>query len=283
MSPPEGPRPARTPLSGVAAVTGAGSGIGRALAVQLAGKGCHLALADIDESGLGETVGACAGRGVKVTARVLDVADREAVFSWAESVVDEHGRVNLVFNNAGVSLVSTVGAMDRGDLDWLMGVNFFGVVNGTQAFLPHLEAAGRGHLVNMSSVFGLISVPGQSAYNASKFAVRGFTDALGMELEIRRSPVQASTVHPGGVKTNIVAHARIDPSSAEVGSQPDELRRNFHRIALTTPERAARQILSGVEKGRRRILVGPDAKAIDLLARLPAGLYRGLLVRGGRR
>ena len=266
----------------VAAITGAGSGIGRALARELAGRGCHLALCDIDDVGLAETVTLCEGLGVKVTSQRVDVADRTAVEAWAEAVVADHGRVNLVVNNAGVALGATVEAMAVSDLEWLMSVNFWGVVNGTKAFLPHLEAAGEGHVVNLSSVFGLVSVPCQSAYNAAKFAVRGFTDALRMELEITGSPVSCTTVHPGGIKTNIARNARIDPSATALAGGRDTVV-EFDKIAMTSPERAARVILTGVERNRRRVLVGPDAKVIDLASRLPAGLVQQVMVRSVKR
>jgi butyryl-CoA dehydrogenase len=272
----------RTFYDRVAAVTGAGSGIGRALARELARRGVHLALADIDEVGLAETVALCEGSGVKVTSRRLDVADRSAVEAWADEVVEEHGRVHLVFNNAGVALAATVEAVSYEDFEWLMGINFWGVVYGTKAFLPHLKASGDGHIVNLSSVFGLISVPSQSAYNAAKFAVRGFTDALRMELEIEGAPVSCTTVHPGGVKTNIARNGRVDESAAAItgaDASPDD----FDRLARTTPERAALDILAAVEHDRRRVVVGADGKAIDLIARLPTGLYQWVLVQGSRR
>ncbi len=267
----------------VAAITGAGSGIGRALARELAGRHAHLALSDVDEVGLAETVASCEGVGVKVTSQRVDVADRAAVEAWAEQVVADHGTVNLVCNNAGVALGATVDGMSYADLQWLMDIDFWGVVHGTKAFLPHLKAAGEGHIVNMSSVFGLISVPSQSAYNAAKFAVRGFTDALRMELEIERCGVSATTVHPGGIRTNIARNARMDPSVSEFAGSPEEARRTFDRVAMTSPARAARQILTAVERDRRRALIGPDAKAIDLLSRLPAGVYQRVLVRGAGR
>ena len=266
----------------VAAVTGAASGIGRALAVQLASRGAHVALADVDEAGLADTAGLCDGLAVKVTTATVDVADRAAVEAWAEGTVQEHGRVNLVVNNAGVALVASVQSMSVEDLEWLMAVDFSGVVYGTKAFLPHLRAAGEGHIVNISSVFGLISVPSQSAYNAAKFAVRGFTDALRMELEIDRCGVSCTTVHPGGIKTNIARHARVDDESAAMAGGRDRLVTRFERASLTTPESAARQILRAVVRNRRRVLIGPDAKFIDLVSRLPAGLYQRVLVTGGR-
>ena len=266
----------------VAAITGAGSGIGRALAVELAGRGAHLALCDIDEEGLADTVSRCEGMGVKVTSHRVDVADRDAVHAWADQVADDHGAVHLVVNNAGVALGATIDAMSYDDFEWLMSINFWGVVHGTKAFLPHLKAAGEGHIVNLSSVFGLISVPSQSAYNAAKCGVRGFTDALRMELEVEGCGVSATTVHPGGIKTNIARNARIDDSVAPL--QGGEARvDNFDRVAMTTPEKAARQILTAVERNRRRALVGPDAKVLDLVARLPAGVYQRVLVAGARR
>ena len=267
----------------VAAITGAGSGIGRSLAVELADRGAHLALSDIDGSGLAETVSRCEGRGVKVTSQPLDVADRQAIYDWAAVVAADHGRVNLIVNNAGVSLGSTVEAMSAEDFEWLMNINFWGVVHGTQAFLPHLKASGEGHVVNISSVFGLLSIPGQSAYNAAKFAVRGFTDALRMELEIEGANVSATTVHPGGIKTNIVRNGRMDPSMVPDGADPDEIAEQFDRIAMTDPDKAARQILSAVARNRRRALIGPDAKVLDVLSRLPAGVYQRGLIAGGRR
>ncbi len=166
----------------VAAITGAGSGIGRELALQLARSGCHLALCDVEEEGLAGTVGMVREAGVRVTGAKVDVADREAVHGWADAVVGDHGRVNLVFNNAGVILGSTIEGGGYEDFEWLFGVNFWGVVHGTRAFLPHLRASGEGHVVNVSSVFALIGIPGQGAYGASKAAVRGFTEALRMEL-----------------------------------------------------------------------------------------------------
>jgi NAD(P)-dependent dehydrogenase (short-subunit alcohol dehydrogenase family) len=266
----------------VAAITGAGSGIGRALARELAARGAHLALADIDETGLAETVTLCEGSGVKVTSRRLDVADRDAIYAWADQVADDHGQVNFIFNNAGVALAATIEAMSYEDFEWLMNINFWGVVYGTKAFLPHLKAAGEGHIVNLSSVFGLVSIPSQSAYNAAKFAVRGFTDSLRMELEIEGSPVSCTTVHPGGIKTNIARNARIDPSVTTMAGDPEEARNQFDRVAVTRPEKAARQILAAVERDRRRVLVGPDAVVIDFISRLPAGLYQRVLVKGSR-
>jgi NAD(P)-dependent dehydrogenase (short-subunit alcohol dehydrogenase family) len=263
----------------VAAVTVAGSGIGRALALELARRHAHLALSDVDEQGLGETADACRGFPVNVTAQRVDVAQREQVYAAAERVVADHGRVHLIVSNAGVGLGATV---DLRRLRMAHGHQLLGGVHGTKAFLPHLKASGEGHVVNLSSVSGLIGVPTQSAYNAAKFAVRGFTDALRMELEIEGACVSATTIHPGGIKTNIARRARIDPSVEKFGRSATDVN-EFDRLARTTPEEAARQILRAVERNRRRALVGPDAKAIDLLSRLPAALVQRLLVFGTRR
>jgi NAD(P)-dependent dehydrogenase (short-subunit alcohol dehydrogenase family) len=262
----------------VAAVTGAGSGIGRAVAQELGRLGAHLALADIDDAALAETVSRCDVHGTRVTSAHVDVADRTAVHTWADSVVSDHGRVNIIVNNAGVGLGATVESMSYEDFEWLMGINFWGVVYGTKAFLPHLKASGEGHVVNVSSVFGLVSVPSQAAYNAAKFAVRGFSDALRMELEIEVAPVSVTTIHPGGIKTNIAKNARMDPSLALLSADPESARLAFERIFITSPEKAARQILAAVRRDRRRALIGPDAKLIDLVSRLPATLYQHAVV-----
>ena len=267
----------------VAAITGAGSGIGRALAERLAQQGAHLALSDIDAGGLAETVGLCEGRGVKVTSHAVDVADRHAVIAWAADVVEQHGTVHLVVNNAGVALGATASDQTIDDFEWLMNINFWGVVHGTQAFLPHLRQAEAGHIVNISSVFGLVSIPSQSAYNAAKFGVRGYTDALRMELEIEGSTVSCTTIHPGGIKTNIARNARSDDSVIALGADPDDFAEEFDKLAWTTPDKAAKQILKAVERNRRRALIGPDAVLFDLISRLPAGVYQRILIAESRR
>lgn len=178
----------------VAAITGAGSGIGRALAMELAAVGCDLALSDISETGLKTTADQASAQGVKVTTTVLDVADRAAVYAWADQVVTDHGRVNLLFNNAGVALAAPAETTSQADFEWLMNINFWGVVYGTQAFLPHLRASGEGHVVNLSSLFGLIGMPTQASYCAAKFAVRGYTETLRMELEMEGAPVDRKSV-----------------------------------------------------------------------------------------
>lgn len=269
----------------VAAITGAASGMGRALAMALASRGCHLALSDVDGPGLAETARLAARDGLRVTQARVDTSDREAVFAWAEAVAVEHGQVNLVFNNAGVSLAAPLSAVQRADFEWIMGINFWGVVWGTEAFLPHLRAAGDGHIVNTSSLFGLLSVPMNGPYNASKFAVRGYTEALRMELELANEGVSATCVHPGGVRTQIARSARVDPATeAWTGVPVAEARKRFDRLLNTTSaDAAARRILRGVERNERRVLVGPDAWWLDKLVRLFGSAYQGLLVRGMRR
>ncbi|CAM3678576.1 SDR family NAD(P)-dependent oxidoreductase [Nocardioides zeicaulis] len=267
----------------VAAVTGAGSGIGRALALHLADQGCRLALSDVSADGLAETERLLAGRARAVTTAVVDVADEAAVGAWADAVVDDHGRANLVVNNAGVALSGTVAALSTDDYRWIMGINFWGVVHGTKAFLPHLEASGEGHVVNISSVFGLTAQPLMSGYNASKYAVRGFTESLRQDLELTRSCVSATCVHPGGIKTNIARSARVDRSVAGVTGRPAEAAtKDFEKSFITTPARAAEVIVEGVRKNRRRVLIGPDARVLDAIARLaPTGYQR--LVTGAVR
>lgn len=261
----------------VAAITGAGSGMGRELALELAKRGCHLALSDVNEPGLAETVHLLASSKVRVTHQRVDVAKRDEVFAWADAVVRDHGKVNLVFNNAGVGLAAMVEDMRFDDFEWLMSINFWGVVYGTKAFLPHLKATGDGHIVNTSSVFGLIGVPTQSAYNSAKFAVRGFTDSLRMELEMNPCGVSATCVHPGGIKTNIARSSRQDPSIAKLGLDPATAGAKFEKNFITSANDAARIILRAVERDERRVLVGPDAHAIDLLARTTGSAYQSIV------
>jgi short-subunit dehydrogenase len=265
----------------VAAITGAGSGMGRELAIQMARKQCNLALSDVNEAGLAETVQLVEGLGVKATSARVDVANKDEVFAWADQVVADHGKVNLIFNNAGVALGATIESMSYEDFEWLFNINFWGVVHGTKAFLPHLKAAGDGHIINTSSVFGFIGVPSQSAYNAAKFGVRGFTEALREELDIMRCGVSATCVHPGGIKTNIAKDARMTDSVGDLGMNTGSSER-LDQAFITTAEKAARVIISGVEHNKRRVLVGPDARLIDLMARLLPSGYQRLLVTGTR-
>jgi len=266
--------------SKVAAITGAGSGIGRGLALELGRRKCNLALSDINEDGLRETIEQVRGLGVHVTSKRVDVAVREEVYAWADAVVNDHGKVNLIFNNAGVALGSTVEKMSYGDFEWLMGVNFWGVVYGTKAFLPHLKATGDGHIINISSVFGLAGIPSQSAYNSAKFAVRGFTESLRQELDMLGYGVSASSVHPGGIKTSIARSSRMDDSIRDLGlgREGQDTREVFEKSFITSADRAAKTIIEGVQRNQRRILVGPDARVYDWLVRLLPTAYQRIAV-----
>lgn len=259
----------------VAAVTGAGSGIGQALAIALAKQGCHLALSDISETGLAKTVELLAPYSVKVTTQKVDVAKRDEVATWAKSVVNEHGQVNLIFNNAGVAIGSTAEGVSYEDLEWLIGINFWGVVYGTKEFLPYLKQSGDGHIINISSMFGLTAQPTQSAYNASKFAVRGFTESLRQELDLQNAGVSATCVHPGGIRTNIAKAARMNNSVQSLGMDPLKSQDAFDKLLRTPADDAAQQILEAVRKDRRRLLIGADAKAVDVIQRiLPQGYQK---------
>ncbi len=266
----------------VAVVTGAASGIGRALAHELAAAGCELAISDVDEAGLAETRQTVEARGTRVTSARLDVADRAAVHAYADAVAAEHGRVNVVVNNAGVALSCLIEHMSYDDFDWLMGINFWGVVHGTKAFLPHLRRAGEGHVVNVSSVFGLIGVPTQSAYNAAKFAVRGFTESLREELELDPCGVSCTCVHPGGIRTAIVRNQRVGELGMATRPQ-QEMVTEFDRLARTSAESAARAIVAGIRGDKRRVLIGPDAYAIDVMQRLAPTAYQRFVVATTRR
>lgn len=259
----------------VAAVTGAGSGIGQALAIALAKQGCHLALSDISEVGLAKTVELLTPYSVKVTTQKVDVAKRDEVATWAKVVIDEHGQVNLIFNNAGVAIGSTAEGVSYEDLEWLIGINFWGVVYGTKEFLPYLKQSGDGHIINISSMFGLTAQPTQSAYNASKFAVRGFTESLRQELDLQNAGVSATCVHPGGIRTNIAKAARMNNSVQSLGMDPLKSQDAFDKLLRTPADDAAQQILEAVRKDRRRLLIGADAKAVDVIQRiLPQGYQK---------
>lgn len=260
----------------VAAITGAASGMGRTLAIELAGRGCDLALSDVNEAGLAETAAAAARLGVKVTTTRVDVADRAAMHAWADQVVHDHGAVHMIFNNAGVALAAWLESVQPADFEWIMGINFWGVVWGTQAFLPHLKKAGEGHVINTSSLFGLLALPTQGTYNASKFAVRGFTESLRQELDFENCGVSATCVHPGGIRTNIAKAGRMDDSTrAKLGGDIEAIRARFDKLLdSTTAESAAKQILRAVEKNQRRVLVGYDAKFLDLAVRALGAAYQ---------
>jgi len=250
----------------VAVVTGAASGIGRALAVRLAQEGASLAIADIKAPALDETaqmLRPAGGSPVKVTTHVVDVSDKERVAAFAREVVEAHGRASLLINNAGVGLFGTVDQLSIEDIEWLMGVNFWGVVHGVKHFLPILRRQPQAHIVNISSVFGIVSPAGHSAYVASKFAVRGFTEALRHELA--GGHVKVSVVHPGGIKTNIANNAR--PGAGADQAAVERERAIFNIAARTSPDTAADRIVRGMLRDEERILVGADAWAIDRIQR----------------
>ena len=246
----------------IAVITGAGSGIGRALARQLNREGCELYLSDINTETLAETASLLERPDVAADTRVLDVADKHAVHSWARDIAGAHGHVDIVVNNAGVAYGATVAETDYEHLEWLLNINLWGVIYGTLAFLPLLQQSARGHLVNVSSVFGIIAVPGQSAYNAAKFGVRGFTEALRHEMSGTR--VHVCCVHPGGIKTNIARDSR----GGDPGVSREQRAELFDQLAPTSAESAAEQIVRAMEKRRKRLLIGRDAKYITLMSRL---------------
>jgi len=254
----------------VCVITGAGSGIGRALALNLAGQGAKLALSDMDSSGLAETVRQVEALGADVKSDHLDVTQREAVLSYADAVVAHFGKVHQVYNNAGIAFHGEVERSEFKDIERIMDVDFWGVVNGTKAFLPHVIASGDGHIVNISSLFGLLSIPGQSAYNAAKFAVRGFTESLRQEMLIAKHPVKVTCVHPGGIKTAIARNATMPDGDDQV-----TFAQFFDkRLARTTPEDAAKTIVGGVRKGKARVLIGADAKFLDAWVRIVGPSYQ---------
>ena len=262
----------------VAVVTGAASGIGEALALDLAGRGVRVALSDVDAAGLERVTAACNALGSDAKGYVLDVSDRDAVLAHAEQVVADFGRVNLVVNNAGVALTAPIETMRHEDLQWVMDIDFYGVVHGVEAFLPHLIASGDGHVVNISSVFGLFAVPSQSAYNAAKFAVRGYTEALRMEMQLAGRPVGVSCVHPGGIRTNVARNARTVQ-----GGDAAALAAEFDKLARTSPAKAAQVILRGVERDTARVLIGADAHAFSLMTRVLGARYQPLVAAATRR
>jgi short-subunit dehydrogenase len=262
-----------------AAVTGAASGIGRALALELAARGCDLALADRDEAGL-QTVAAEIGRAHarKVTVHRVDVADPGQIEDFAQAAVASHPGLNILVNNAGVALLGQFGEIEQAQMDWLMNINFWGVVRSTRAFLPHLQRQREAHIVNLSSIFGIIAPPGQTAYAAAKFAVRGFSESLRHELQMAASPVRLSVVHPGGVATNIARNSRTGAGVTDNARRAQTIER-FDAVARTTPAAAALRIIQGIEKNQPRILIGNDARVMDLLQRLRPGTYWPLLAR----
>ncbi len=264
----------------VVVITGAGSGIGRALALNCAERGSLLALSDVDEAGLAETVELVTAAGVrKVRSDRLDVADRDAFARYALNVVQDFGRVNVVINNAGVALAGDLADLEYTDMDWIVGINFWGVVHGTKEFLPHLIASGDGHVVNISSLFGLVSIPGQSMYNATKYAVRGMTEALREEMLIADAPVGVTAVHPGGIKTAIARNARVSAKEDQAATA------NLFdkKLARMTPEKAAEIIVKGILKNQARVLVGIDAHVIHQFAKLTGSRYQDVVAKNSKR
>jgi short-subunit dehydrogenase len=264
-----------------AAITGAASGIGRALAFELAARGCDVALADLDEAGLesaAKEITATYAR--RATIRRIDVADSRQIQDFASAAVADFPYLNILINNAGVALLGQFDEFDQAQMEWVMNINFWGVVRGTRAFMPHLQSRPQAHIVNISSIFGIIAPPGQSAYCASKFAVRGFSEALRHELAM--TTVRLSVVHPGGVKTNIARKARAGAHLRESVSS-NELGDRFEQLARTTPVAAAQRIVRGIERNEPRILIGRDAQFLDIIQRFRPATYWALLARAFKR
>jgi short-subunit dehydrogenase len=263
----------------VVVITGAGSGIGRALAVNLAGRGALLAISDVNEAGLAETVELVKQAGAaQVKADPLDVADREAFRAYADQVFAHFGRVNVVVNNAGVALSGRVNDLEWDDIDWIIGIDFWGVVHGTKLFLPALIESGDAHIVNISSLFGLVSMPDQAFYNAAKYAVRGFTEALREEMLIDGHQVGVTSVHPGGIKTAVARSARYSAKDDATASA-----RFFdEKLAKMPPEKAAEIIVKGILKNRARVLVGLDAHVIHNFGKFTGSRYQDIVALGAR-
>ncbi|MFT4127183.1 MAG: SDR family oxidoreductase [Gordonia sp. (in: high G+C Gram-positive bacteria)] len=259
----------------VVVITGAGSGMGRDLAVQLGRAGAKLAISDLNPDGLATTERLVAETGAPVHAQLLNVAEREAVLTYADTVKEHYGTVNVVFNNAGIAHHGEIERTEFKDFERVMDVDFWGVVNGTKAFLPYLIASGDGHIVNTSSLFGLLSEPGQSAYNAAKFAVRGFTESLRQEMIVAKHPVSVTCVHPGGIKTGIGRN--ITTSAGHDQKATAEFFDKY--LATMSSEKAAGVIIDGVRKNKARILVGADAKVLDLWVRLVASKYQWVVAK----
>ncbi len=260
------------------AITGAASGIGRALAVECATRGARLAIVDVDERGLSETAELARGRGAEVLSGRLDVSSRAAIHAWAAEIEKACGGADVLVNNAGVSLSHSVERMSDDDFEWLFNINFWGVVNGCKAFLPQLLARPEAHIVNLSSVFGIIGVPTQAAYNAAKFAVRGYTEALRQEL--RPTGVRVTCVHPGGIRTNIARRGRHYEDATGGVTDTERAAVEFERAARTSPESAARQIALAVLRAKPRLLIGADAYVIDAMARLLPASYDRVIAAG---
>ena len=264
----------------VVVITGAGSGIGRALALNVAAKGARVAISDWNEEGLAETVDLLKNAGAaEIKADQLDVSDKDAFIAYAAGVKEHFGVVNVVINNAGVSHSGPVTDMAYEDFEWIVGVNFWGVVYGTKEFLPHLIESGDGHLVNISSLFGLVSMPGQSTYNATKYAVRGFTESVREDMLVGKHPVGVTCVHPGGIKTGIARNGR-----ATAHEDVSKLAEVFDtKLARMSPDKAADIIVGAIQANRPRQLVGIDAHAIHWFGKLLGARYQDLVSLGANR
>jgi short-subunit dehydrogenase len=272
-----------TTLSGsAAAITGAAGGIGRALVLEFAARGCDLALADRDEAGLQTLAAEIGARQIspkqKVSVHRVDVGEPAQIDEFAQDAIAAHPTLNIVVNNAGVALLGQFSEIDQAQMDWLMNINFWGVVHATRAFLPQLSTRPEAHIVNLSSLFGLLAPPGQTAYCAAKFAVRGFSESLRHELQAANSPVRLSVVHPGGVATNIVRSSRTG-SGVTDNARRSEMIERFDQVAKTTPQAAALRIIQGIEKNQPRILIGNDARLMDILQRLRPATYWAPIAR----
>jgi short-subunit dehydrogenase len=261
----------------VAVVTGAASGIGRATSVELAKEGCHLALSDVNAQGLEETAALVRELGRRASSHIVDVSDKARMQRYADEVMAEHGQVNILVNNAGVTVTAPFDDHSLEDWEWIVGINFWGVVYGCKFFLPHLKQAGEGHIVNLSSVFGLLGVPSQTSYCATKFAVRGFSEALWVEL--KDDNIGVTAIHPGGVKTEIAKSARVGAQSANL---KDEAINVIDRLSIT-PERCAKQIVSAIKGNKQRKLVTRETVVIDALKRFSPALTQRILHSGYRR
>ncbi len=265
----------------VAAITGAASGIGQMLAVNLAARGCEVALSDVDMDGLGKTAALVKKQNGKASIHKVDVADRSQVENYAADVVKQHGRVDMIINNAGVALAQSIEDVTYKDFQWIFGINFWGVVYGSKAFLPYLKKQPEGHIVNISSVNGFITWPNNGPYCASKFAVKGFTEGLWQEM--RHTNIRVSCVHPGGIKTNIARNARFYRSPGSKMTHEQTIN-TFDKIAGTSSDKAAQQIITGILKNKQRILIGPDAYILDVLTRqFPVKFVKWMAIVAGRK
>jgi NAD(P)-dependent dehydrogenase (short-subunit alcohol dehydrogenase family) len=269
-----------TRLSGAAvAITGAANGIGRALALACVARGADVAIADKDEGALRDVAAELANKGRKISVHPLDVSDAVRIEAFAAAAISAHPGLNIVINNAGVALSGQFHEVSQDDMAWLMGINFWGVVYGTRAFLPHLSKRPEAHIVNVSSIFGIVAPPGQTAYAAAKFAVRGFSESLRHELALNNSSVRLSVVHPGGIRTGIARAARVGAFMTDNKRRADGIER-FDTLTETTPDMAAKTILDGIEANAPRILIGADAKRMDLVQRMMPATYWKTIAKG---